>query len=144
MPHLFQEHLAAGHLRISAVLLLLLLTGCGNGSVGSANAVIEANLATYHAYGDSITAGVTLANPATQAYPTLVAQHQNVSFVDDGIGGDQSCDVPTRQIFANAESPTLTAARIYSLLIGTNDVDRFGTGAYEAIYIQCHQASIAW
>jgi hypothetical protein len=52
--------------------------------------------------------------------------------------------VPARQIFSNGESPTLASHPVYSLLIGTNDVDNEGAGAYEQTFITCHEASLAW
>ncbi|NYF78250.1 SGNH/GDSL hydrolase family protein [Granulicella arctica] len=118
-----------------------MLAGCGSNIY---SAIVTTSSAKYRAYGDSITAGATLADPATQAYPALVAQDENLTLANNAISGDQACDVPTRQIFANADSPSLVAPPKYSLLIGTNDVDRKGTGDYEAIYILCHQAAIAW
>jgi hypothetical protein len=33
---------------------------------------------------------------------------------------------------------------IYSVLIGTNDVDVKGTGAYEQVFILCHEATLSW
>lgn len=143
-------------LRVSSGLFagLFLLTGCGSGiNPNAASASLASTTPTqasapsgppYHAYGDSITAGYTLANPATQAYPYLVSQVENVALENYAIPGDQACDVPTRQIFAHADSPSLATPITYSLLIGTNDVDIKGTGAYESVFEQCHQAAIAW
>ena len=33
---------------------------------------------------------------------------------------------------------------MYTLLIGTNDVDIKGAGSYETVFILCHQAAISW
>ncbi len=99
--------------------------------------------ALYHAYGDSITAGVGVASPSL-VYAALAADYNSVNLSDYAIGGDESCDVPTRQIFANSDSPTLATPGLYSLLIGTNDVDVRGTGAGELTYNLCDQAAISW
>jgi hypothetical protein len=101
-------------------------------------------LRAYHAYGDSITYGVTLADPATQAYPVLVSNYEGVPVANYGIPGAEACDVPTTEIFANADGPTLASPTIYSVLIGTNDVDMKGTGAYEQVFILCHEATLSW
>jgi len=101
----------------------------------------------YHALGDSITFGYSLSSPATQAYPVLVASHERIAadhFFNHAIPGDQACDVPTRQIFPAAIQPSSAERNIYSLLIGTNDVNVKGTGEYEQVFKLCHQASIAW
>ncbi len=98
----------------------------------------------YLALGDFITDGATLANPGEQAYPTLVGRQQNAPFHNLANSGDQACDVPARQIFPNAESPTLATHPVYSMLIGTNDVDNKGVGAYEPVFMQCHQATLGW
>jgi lysophospholipase L1-like esterase len=98
----------------------------------------------YLALGDFITDGATLANPVQQAYPTLVGRRQNAPFQNLANSGDQACDVPARQIFPNGVSPTLATHPVYSVLIGTNDVDNEGAGAYEPVFMQCHQASLGW
>ncbi len=128
-------------------------TGCTTASavtctvVMNANATVTANYALlpqYHAYGDSITYGYTLIDPATQAYPALVAAYEDLPLKNFAISGDQACDVPTRQIFSNEDSPTLAGHTVYSVLIGTNDVDAKGIGAYESVFELCHQATLSW
>lgn len=118
-----------------------LLQGCGYvnwaGSLGNSTA-------PYHAYGSSITHGSTLAHPETQAYPALVATHEKVAFVNYGIPGTQACDVSGTEIFANADSPTVSRRAVYSLLVGTNDADRKGIGPYEPVFQMCHQAILSW
>ena len=98
----------------------------------------------YHAYGDSITYGLTLNDPAAEAYPTLVGADEKVGVLNYAISGAQVCDIPARQIFANADSPTLARHFTYSVLIGTNDVDNKGIGAYESVFILCHEAILSW
>lgn len=100
--------------------------------------------ARYHAYGDSITYGATLENPEAQAYPALVGAFENLRVANHAISGDQACDVPTAQIFPNADNPPIATHITYSVLIGTNDVVYKGVGAYEAVFILCHQATLAW
>lgn len=98
----------------------------------------------YIAYGASTTAGRTLSDPSTQAYPALVAAVENVPMDNRAISGDQACDVPATQIFANGDSPALTTHTVSSTLTGTNDVDVKGTGAYEAVYMLCDRSTISW
>ncbi len=106
--------------------------------------VAATSVAQYRAYGDSITFGATLADPLEQAHPSLVSEFENVTLANNAISGDMACDIPKRQIFSNADSPTLVSHPMYTLLIGTNDVDVMGEGAYESIYMLCHKAAIAW
>jgi hypothetical protein len=96
----------------------------------------------YHAYGDSITGGVTLGSP-TLAYPSLIAQDRKFSLSNYAVGGAQACDLPTVQIFPNGDNPTAGAFPIYTILIGTNDEDTRGP-EYFPIFDLCDQASIAW
>jgi lysophospholipase L1-like esterase len=98
----------------------------------------------YHAYGASITAGYLLSDPSTQAYPALVAKAEQVALSNYAIPGAMACDIAPREIFAHSDSPTLATHPAYTLHVGTNDVDHKGSGAYEATYIRCHQAAIAW
>jgi lysophospholipase L1-like esterase len=98
--------------------------------------------ASYHAYGDSITAGATLASPA-YAYPSLIAKDKSVTLDSYANSGDQACDIPTRQIFSHSDNP-VAPYPLYTLMIGTNDADKKGSGAYEAVFNLCHQAAIAW
>ena len=113
---------------------------------GSSNVTVStpATGTHYYAYGASTTAGYTLSNPRTQAYPSLVAAFENVPLSNRAINGDQACDVAATQIFPNSDSPTLTTHSVSSTLIGTNDVDVQGTGAYEAVYSLCNRAIISW
>jgi hypothetical protein len=60
------------------------------------------------------------------------------------ISGNQACDVAATQIFQNGDSPTVTPHIVSSMLVGTNDVDVKGTGAYEATYMLCERAAISW
>jgi hypothetical protein len=96
----------------------------------------------YRAFGDSITAGVTLGNPAL-AYPALIAKDYQFDLSNYAIGGSQACDVPTTQIFANSDNIFVGATPLYTILIGTNDEDtRYPD--YYSVFTFCHQAAIAW
>jgi lysophospholipase L1-like esterase len=99
----------------------------------------------YQAFGDSITFGASLENPGIQAYPALVAAFEHVTFANRAIGGDEACDITARQIFPAEVGRTVSFARpIYSVLIGTNDVNVKGVGPYESVFMLCHQALITW
>lgn len=126
---------------VASSFLTLVLIGCGSGSASSA---FLTSLAQYRAYGDSITYGFTLNDPATQAYPALVAKDEVLSLANNAISGDQACDVATLQIFPAEDSPTLARHLRYTLLIGTNDAFFKGSGPYEAVFKLCHQAAISW
>lgn len=128
---------------------MLGLAGCGSGLgyVPYALPVFAGGTpayALYHAYGDSITFGYTLADPATEAYPSLAAKAMGLVLSDRGIPVDMACDVATRQIFPAADMPAQGSHGLYSVLISTNDVDIKGRGPYEAVFNLCHQAAVAW
>lgn len=137
------------YLRLSVAGLALFgicTVGCSPGTFfpGSTGPVTTGDPLPYHAFGDSITYGYGLVHPSTQAYPAVFAQAKALSLTNRAISGDQSCDVPARQIFPNAEGVDGTPSMVYSLLISSNDVDTHGAGLYEAVFNLCHQASIAW
>jgi len=121
----------------------MILVGCSS-ATGSSNGHMPPPEIRYLAFGDSITHGTTLSDPATQAYPALVAQTEGVAFANYAMGGNHACDVPSLQIFPNGVNPTLATPSTYSLLIGTNDADGEFAGPYEAVFILCHQAAISW
>ena len=98
----------------------------------------------YAAFGDSITYGAGLGDRQTEAYPYLVAGSEHVKVFDYAYPGDQACDIPTHQVFQYGENPALAAHEVSSVLIGTNDVDFRGAGAYEQVFLQCHRAVLAW
>ena len=101
------------------------------------------SLPAYHAYGDSITYGETLPHTSL-AYPSLIAGDRKLTLSNYAIPGDQACDLPTHQIFPNSDNPVAGAFPLYTLLIGTNDVDERGAQDYLNVYNLCAQASIAW
>ncbi len=126
--------------------LLLLILGCAPGDFSPASPQTAGVAASppYHAYGDSITAGYGLADPAATEYAVLLAQAKTLFLNNHAISGDQACDIPTRQIFPNADSPSTATRTVYTVLIGTNDANAKGAGPYEAVFNLCHQATLAW
>ncbi len=125
--------------------LFLFVSGCANVTFSLQDGMkVPTPEAQYRAYGASITYGATLKDPARQAYPSLVAAHQHMSFANNAISGDQACDVLPRQVFPNKDLSSLEAPPVYSLLIGANDADLKGPGDYEAVYRLCHMAVITW
>jgi lysophospholipase L1-like esterase len=117
--------------------VLLFVWGCASASIVAAGTA-------YQAFGDSITYGATLTDPAKQAYPSLVAGSEKVGFTNHANTGDQACDIAPRQIFASGAQSAQSPQATYSVLIGTNDVDVRGSGAYEPIFTECHLAALAW
>jgi hypothetical protein len=79
-----------------------------------------------------------------QSYPSLVAIFEHVTFANNALDGDEACDVATRQIFPNGDSPTSAQEPFYTVLVGTNDVDRSDAVAYEATFALCHRAIVSW
>ena len=136
----------------TSLLALLTLAGCSTNvtsnskSSGSGTVSPPPNvpITQYYAYGDSITAGFLLAVPGTQDYPALVAAKENVPLTNRAFNGEMACDLPTSQIFPSGDSPALSPHIASSVLIGTNDVDVKGDGAYEAVFMLCHQATLSW
>ncbi|ADV84404.1 SGNH/GDSL hydrolase family protein [Terriglobus saanensis] len=140
--------------------LALVFSGCGSSGspistdVSVAPVVTPANPTTptnptaspmqYHAFGDSITSGLTLSAPQSQAYPFLVSTAKNLVLTNLGVRGDMTCDLFRDAIYPYAEEPTSTEVRISSLMIGTNDVDIRGSGSYLRTFNICHRALIAW
>lgn len=125
--------------------LFAILALCGCGAFHSHTGIsVPTPMAQYRAYGASITYGMGVRDPSTQSFPALVAGFEHVSFANNAISGDQACDVMPRQVLPNQDSPDLTSHPTYSLLIGTNDADMRGFGAYEAVYRLCHQGIASW
>ena len=99
---------------------------------------------TYQAFGDSITIGLTLANPAN-SYPSLFAAANGfTSYQNFADSGAASCDVLAHYILPVAAGPTLDASPLYSLMIGSSDMDNLGVPLGEPNFIACHQAALAW
>ena len=96
----------------------------------------------YHAFGDSITFGIG-ASITSDRYVSLIATDKALALTDLGISGSQACDVADAQIIPN-ENPGITSAAIYTEMVGLNDADVKGTGAYEANYTNCLTAGLSW
>jgi YVTN family beta-propeller protein len=96
---------------------------------------------TYIAYGDSITYGSGASSTATR-YASRLATDLSVALTDRGVGGAEACD--TAQVIMSNDNPPASHAPVQTIEIGTNDGFKKGTGAYEAVYQSCHQASLAW
>ena len=120
--------------------LLLSCLACGKGDFDFNDTAATLNGPPYHAYGDSITFGYAVEHP----YPYYLAVDRILHLTDRAISGDMACDVPARQIFPNAENPSTANPTLFSLLIGTNDVDIRGAGAFESNFNLCQQAALAW
>ena len=101
----------------------------------------NAGPATYIAYGDSITYGAGSSTSATR-YVSRIATDLSAALTDRGVGGAQACD--TAQVIMSNDNPPASQAPLQTIEIGTNDGFKKGTGAYEAVYQGCHQASLAW
>ncbi|MBU6232457.1 hypothetical protein KGP36_07525 [Patescibacteria group bacterium] len=98
--------------------------------------------ASYSAYGDSITNCVYLTT-STCWVNKLDNLLGGPTLTNNGLGGDQGCDVAYH--FTSAQNPVITANPMYeTLLIGTNDAIMEGSGAYETTFDSCDQAAIAW
>jgi hypothetical protein len=130
--------------------LVVALVGCGGSAFVDTHASPEArqaatSIVSYRAFGDSITFGLTLADPGTQSYPPLVAAQMNVAdFANYGIPTEEACDIANMEIAAHQVSPTLTMRPFYSVLVGANDLRQDNVVEHEATYAACLQAILSW
>ncbi len=105
---------------------------------------------SYSSLGDSITCGYVGGQALTDcstsfAYPSTLASDYNLSLTNPAYSGDQACDLWPVQIGPYALSPSLAnGPELYTLMIGTNDVDIKGAGAYESTFKLCDSAAVAW
>ena len=142
--------MTALRIRILSIALAATLAGCGGRAFVDAAADSEARQAAaatvqYRAFGDSITYGLTLANPKTQAYPPLVAAHEHIAdFANYGIPTVEACDVANLEIAPNQISPTLATRSHYSVLVGTNDLRQDNVEEHETAYTECLRAVLSW
>ncbi len=96
---------------------------------------------SYVANGDSITYGYPL---TASRYPSLVASRLGIQSVNVTANvGDQACDVFPRALYVDGITVQGSAQQLFSLMVGTNDVDKKGTGPYESTYRLCHTALLA-
>lgn len=117
-----------------------------------------AGVESYTAFGDSITCGFVggaatdgppyrIADPgcfAANAYPYYVAAAKSIAMQDYGIPADQACDIWVRQIGPQGVSGRMAPRQVFSMIIGTNDANAKGPGAYEATYGVCQVAALTW
>lgn len=119
-----------------AVLVLCALTEM------SVSQSAQAAVTGYTALGDSITNGYPVGT--TGRWPQMVANQMGLALTDPALIGDGACDIFPRQIYSQGILTHTQASTLYSLMVGTNDVDTKGTGAYEAVFSACHLADLAW
>jgi len=96
----------------------------------------------YHAFGDSITFGIG-ASVTSKRYVSLIATDKALVLTDIAISGSQACDVADAQIMPNENSGTTNVA-VYTEMVGLNDADIKGIGAYETNYNNCLTAGLSW
>lgn len=109
-------------------------------SAGSANT--PQTFSSYIANGDSITYGYPL---TASRYPSLVASRLGIPSLNVTANvSDQACDVFPRALYVDGITVGGSGGQLLSLMVGTNDVDKKGTGSYEATYRLCHTALLAF
>ena len=96
----------------------------------------------YHAFGDSITFGIG-ASMTSNRYVSRIATDKALVLTDFGVSGSQACDAVDAQIIPN-ENPGTTNVAVYTEMVGLNDADIKGAGAYEANYNNCLTAGLSW
>ena len=97
----------------------------------------------YEALGDSITAGAGLTWP--ERYPDRFAAANGFEYyLNFGIPGDFACDTLANRILPNQVGATQDVSPLYSLMIGTNDMDNLGVPFGENNFHTCHLAALAW
>lgn len=97
------------------------------------------NSMTYHSYGDSITAGAGVANQ--DRYATLLAYDFGLAHANFAVSGQTSCQMADTQVF---KPQSIEFPALQTVMIGTNDSNIEGLGAYEAVYLRCLKASLTW
>ena len=107
-----------------------------------ANALIPGTFVPgYQAFGDGITSGQTVTQ--TQSYPSLFASADGFSATNLGAPNSIACDILPFAILNNDLGPTQTSAPLSSLMVGTTDMDNYGS-AYLSLFTACDQATLAW
>ncbi len=97
---------------------------------------------SFIANGDSITYGYPL---TASRYPSLVASRLGIPSLNVTANvGDGACDVFPRALYVDGITVGGAGGQLLSLMVGTNDVDKKGTGPYEATYRLCHTALLAF
>jgi hypothetical protein len=94
--------------------------------------------------GDSITNGYLVTN-SSNAYINrlLYSMGPLASLTNRAVSGNQACD-SAMAVFKN-DTPTIVMPQpLNTLMIGTNDANNKGAGAYEATFNKCHQAILSF
>ncbi len=113
-----------------------------DGSTSLATAAVPGtSTPVYQAFGDGITSGETVS--AGQSYPSLFSSAEGFSGNNFGVANSVACDLLPSAILAHGLGPTQTSAPLSSLMIGTTDLDSYGS-AYLALFTTCDQAAVAW
>jgi hypothetical protein len=119
------------------------LTFTVNGAPVQTSTLATQTLGDYIALGDSITAANYIADPA-QRYQAIVGSTLNLTTTGLGIFGYAACDVMPAEVLPNNVATTPAASPLFSIMIGSNDYNIFGSGAHEAVFNLCYQADVAW
>lgn len=128
------------------------LTSVTGGTAQGGQPILQSPVLT--AEGDSITVGYLANGMAGQtcnscAYTSQASvDNKSTTYNLQATTGYTSCDINATQTFIK-DIPTtpfsMDFASIQTLMIGTNDADKHGAGAYETgVYEPCHQAMISW
>jgi hypothetical protein len=112
-----------------------------SGSGGSGSVTVLAPVA-YNAYGDSITACTF--SPGITCYVNRIASALSIASPHDyGVSGAQACDVALS--FLPVDVPSVAAQQpLRTVMIGTNDANNQGVGAYEATFNTCWQGVVSY
>ena len=111
-------------------------------SISLANAAVPGtSIPGYQAFGDGITSGQTVSQ--AQSYPSLFALADGFSMTNLGAPNSVACDILPFAILNNGLGPTQTSAPLSSLMVGTIDMDSYGS-AYLPLFTACDQATLAW
>ena len=100
-------------------------------------------LGDYNAVGDSLTAANYIADPS-QRYSAIVGQTLGLNTNRYGIPGYTSCDEMNAMIIPNGLGLSTTSHALFSLMLGTNDLNNYGVGAGEQLFNSCDQSALAW
>jgi hypothetical protein len=95
-------------------------------------------------YGDSITACWLVSNVAN-CYPDRLSSQVGGVLYNYGITGYSACDVMPNEIAPNGDQPIYSALQpMRTLMVGTNDANNKGAGAYESTFNTCMLGEMAW
>jgi hypothetical protein len=123
------------------------MTIAGSQLVGQASRLWGTILATFANItnlGDSLTLG-TGASTNALGWANLLDVDTGAGSINYGIGGEMACDMDMNEVFGTNNSQiSQSSSSAFTLMIGTNEANSKGAGAYEAVYHTCHQAALAW